>query len=131
MQLKGVHHIALNVRDIARAEEFYTRVMGFNVANRYDGNVPHIEVDAGNARLALFEAPDLDQKTSIETLSETGYLHYAFQTSKEEFDSAIEELKSHGVDVSEPRQLGQGMSVYFNDPDGNHLEIRYDYLPND
>ncbi len=128
MKLQGVHHIALNVRDIARAEKFYTRVMGFSVATRYDENVPHIEIDAGNVKLALFEAPDLDQQASIENLSETGYLHYAFQTSKEEFDAAIAELKSHEVDVSEPRQLGRGMSVYFNDPDDNHLEIRYDFV---
>ena len=35
MQLTGIHHIALNVRDLDRAERFYTNVLGFKVAQRF------------------------------------------------------------------------------------------------
>ena len=32
MQLDGVHHIGMNVRDLDGAEKFYTKVLGFRVA---------------------------------------------------------------------------------------------------
>ena len=39
----------------------------------------------------------------------------------------IGELKSKNVRLDGgPIQRGDGESVYFNDPDGNHLEIHYD-----
>ena len=31
MKIEGIDHIALNVRDLTRAEHFYTKVLGFEV----------------------------------------------------------------------------------------------------
>lgn len=127
MKLDGIHHIALNVRDLDRAEKFYTEVMGFQVAHRFSKGLKHLMLDAGNAAIALFEAPDLDTKASIDLLSETGYMHYAFGASREQFDSAVDELKKNNVTIDDgPVKRGDGESIYFNDPDENHLEIHTD-----
>ncbi len=126
MKLNGIHHIALNVRDLDKAEAFYTGVLGFRVMERFSKGLRHIMVDTGNSAVALFEAPDLDTKASIDLMSETGYEHFAFRADKEQFDSIVQELKEKVEGVEGPVKRGDGMSVYFNDPDGNHLEIHCD-----
>lgn len=127
MQLKGIHHIALNVTDLDRAEHFYTDVLGFNVTHRFSKGLRHIMLDTGNALLALFETPDLDMQPALQQLSNKGYMHFAFETNREEFVKIIDELKNKKVHIdSGPVVRGEGESIYFTDPDQNHLEIRYD-----
>ena len=125
MDLDGVHHIGLNVRDLDRAEKFYTEVLGFKVAERYQEEIRHLMLDAGNLGLHLFESSDLEMGGAIERLSGQGYQHFAFGTSREEFFQFVQELKEKNVTIDQgPIVLGQGESVHFKDPDGNHLEIR-------
>jgi len=61
---------------------------------------------------------------AITRLSEQGYAHIAFGTSREKFPQIIEELKKNHINFRGPLILGKGESVHFKDPDGNHLEIR-------
>jgi glyoxylase I family protein len=127
MQLKGIHHIALNVTDLDRAEQFYTDVLGFTVTHRFSKGLRHIMLDTGNALLALFETPDLEMKSALEKLSDKGYMHFAFATSRKEFIKIMDELKNKKVHIdSGPVVRGEGESIYFTDPDKNHLEIRCD-----
>ena len=127
MQLSGIHHIALNVRDLARAERFYTDMLGFKVAQRFSKGLRHIMLDAGNAYIALFEVPDLETKSHIAQLSETGYMHFAFKANGKEFQLAVQKFRDNNISIGEgPVRRGDGDSVYFNDPDSNHLEIHCD-----
>ncbi len=129
MELDGVHHIGLNVRDLDRAEAFYTEVLGFDVTERYAENIRHLMLASpgeppGSAKVHLFEAKDLDMQDALATLSGQGYAHIAFGTTRERFPAIVEELKQRKVDFKGPLVMGQGESVHFTDPDGNHLEIR-------
>ena len=124
MQLDGVHHIGMNVRDLDGAEKFYTDVLGFRVAERYAEELRHSMLDTGSTILHLFESPALDMQDAIARLSEQGYAHIAFGTSREKFPKIIEELKKNHINFRGPLILGKGESVHFKDPDGNHLEIR-------
>ncbi len=129
MELDGVHHIGLNVRDLHRAEAFYTEVLGFEVTERYAENICHLMLASpgeppGSAKVHLFEAKDLDMQDALATLSGQGYAHIAFGTTRERFPAIVEELKQRKVDFKGPLVMGQGESVHFTDPDGNHLEIR-------
>ena len=129
MQLKGIHHIALNVTDLDRAERFYTDVLGFSVTHRFSKGLRHIMLDTGNAHLALFETPDLEMKSALEQLSDKGYMHLAFATSRQEFVKIIDELKNKKVKIdSGPVVRGEGESIYFTDPDQNHLKIHCDAI---
>ena len=128
IKLNGLDHFALNVKDMKRAENFYTQVLGFPVTHRTETNagLKHIEVDAGNVAIALFESPDLDLKTAHKTMTDDGYLHFAFGTSYDQFDATMQALKKDGVIMDgEPRDWGKSVSVYFRDPDDHQLEINF------
>ncbi len=128
MQLKGIHHIALNVRDLDRAEKFYTDVLGFSVTQRFSKGLRHLMLDTGNGALALFESQDLDTRNALDLLSEQGYMHLAFEADRQTFQSIVDELKAKNIHIdSGPVKRGEGESIYFNDPDFNHLEIHCDY----
>ena len=121
MKLEGVHHVGVNVLDIDRAENFYTDVLGFRVVKRYEEEIRHLMLDTGSTTLHLFESPDLHMGNAIDCLSEQGYAHIAFGTSRENFPEIIDELKKKNVIFRGPLILGQGESVHFKDPAGNHL----------
>jgi catechol 2,3-dioxygenase-like lactoylglutathione lyase family enzyme len=128
IKLNGLDHFALNVKNMSRAENFYSQVLGFPVIHRTEtqAGLKHIEVDAGNVAIALFESPDLDLKTAHKTMTDDGYLHFAFGSSYDQFDSIMQALKEDGVITDgEPRDWGKSVSVYFRDPDDNQLEINF------
>ena len=127
MHLLGIHHIALNVRQLDQAERSYTNILGFKVLKRFSKGLRHLILEAGNSQIALFEVPDLEIQPHIEKLSETGYMHFAFQIDKEMFQLAVNKLRDNNINISEgPVRRGNGDSVYFQDLDYNHLEIHCD-----
>ena len=126
MQLKGIHHIALTVKDLDRAENFYTDVLGFKVTHRFSKGLRHLMLETGNAAVALFETPNLKVQEAMNILSEEGYLHLAFEADSGDFKKIVEELQTKNIGIRGPVKRGDGESIYFNDPDDNHLEIHCD-----
>ena len=129
IKLGGINHFALNVRDMDRALEFYTGIMGFPVITRTEtkAGLKHVEVDAGNVAIALFESPNLDFTAAQKTMTDDGYLHFAFTGSYDRYDATLKALKEGGVEMDgEPRDWGEGVSIYFPDPDGHQIEIHFD-----
>lgn len=126
--LNGISHFALNVTNMERAEKFYTGVLGFPVLMRThtQAGLQHIELDAGNVAIALFESPELDLKAAHKTMTDDGYLHFAFDANYDRFDDTLQALKESDVKMDgEPRDWGKSFSVYFSDPDGHQLEINF------
>jgi catechol 2,3-dioxygenase-like lactoylglutathione lyase family enzyme len=129
IHLDGINHFALNVRNMDRALQFYNGVLGFPVITRSQtkGGLKHVEVDAGNVAIALFESPELDLSAAQKTMTDDGYLHFAFTASYDRFDATLQALKESGVAMDgEPRDWGEGVSIYFPDPDGHQIEIHFD-----
>ena len=127
-KLDGINHIAINVKNMDRAEEFYNQTLGFPVIHRttMKSGFNHIEVDAGNVAIALFEMPELNLTAAHKTMTDDGYLHFAFGSTYDQFDKTILALNESGVEMEgEPRDWGNSVSVYFKDPDGYQLEINF------
>jgi catechol 2,3-dioxygenase-like lactoylglutathione lyase family enzyme len=128
INLKGLDHFALNVKDMKRAEDFYIQILEFEVIRRTETQtgLKHTEIDAGNVAIALFESPDLDLEKAHKTMTEDGYLHFAFGASYDQFDSTVQSLKQKGVIMDgEPRNWDKSVSIYFRDPDDHQLEINF------
>ncbi len=128
IQLKGLDHFALNVKNMKRSEQFYQQVLGFPVINRTEtrSGIKHFEIDVGNVVLALFESPDLDFDSAQKIMTNDGFLHFAFAARPEQYADIVQNLKDHNVVMDgEPRNYPGAKSIYFFDPDGHHLEIHF------
>jgi catechol 2,3-dioxygenase-like lactoylglutathione lyase family enzyme len=119
MQLEGIDHVAMGVRDIERSAKWYIDVLGFE--RLHDGmwnGVPTF-IGKGNTGIALFPA-NQEPKTSAHR--EIRMLHLAFRANRENFLAAQRELKNRKIEFEfEDHEIAQ--SIYFRDPDGHQLEI--------
>ncbi len=121
MELEGIDHVALSVRDIERAAQWYIDVLGFK--RLYDGmwdGVP-VFIGKGTTALALFpirgnaDGPERESKG-------IRMLHLAMRANRQNFLAAQEELKHRGIKFEfQDHEISH--SIYFRDPDGHRLEI--------
>jgi catechol 2,3-dioxygenase-like lactoylglutathione lyase family enzyme len=121
MQLEGIDHVALAVRDVEEAAKWYGDVLGFE--RRYEGmwdGIPTF-IGKGNTAIALFPLRNNDSKSATRT-NKIRMLHLAFRANRNGFLSAQEELKRRGIKFEfQDHEISQ--SIYFRDPDGHELEI--------
>ena len=121
MQLEGIDHVALAVRDVEQSAQWYIDVLGFE--RRYDGmweGIPTF-IGKGNTAIALFPMRDGHPKSSARS-SGIRMLHLAFRANRENFLSAQQELKKRGIKFEfQDHEISH--SIYFRDPDGHQLEI--------
>jgi catechol 2,3-dioxygenase-like lactoylglutathione lyase family enzyme len=117
MDLEGIDHVALSVRDVDKAAQWYIDVLGFK--RIYDGvwgGVP-VFIGKGTTALALFPA-----KSDQPAHGDIRMLHLAMRASGKNFIAAQEELKQRGIKFEfQDHEISH--SIYFRDPDGHHLEI--------
>jgi catechol 2,3-dioxygenase-like lactoylglutathione lyase family enzyme len=151
--IRGVNHLALVCKDMARTVEFYRDVLGMPLIKTLDlpnGMGQHFFFDIGNGdSLAFFwfpnapeAAPGVSAPSQLpgggDIRSAHGSMnHIAFNVAPEKFDEYVEKLKAKGIKLgpvlnhdNSPRQVSAEVtddvfvrSVYFWDPDGVMLEF--------
>jgi len=123
MKLGRLDHFGVEVSNLGRAEQFYTGVLGLEVAARFGDQ---ILLNCGGQNLALFEVkrPALNsaERNSIIT-HPLGRGHHAFTVTREDFIEAPARLSAAGVETATPIDWGDHDCLYFLDPDGNLLEM--------
>lgn len=135
--LRGVHHIALNVKDMDKSRQFYGDVLGLHeltgdeipetlVTLVSEGKVANFITPDGTI-LDLFWEPDLQPPHADPTQQFTRANHFAFDIAPDLFDQAVAVLQQHQVKIDHgPVSRPTGRGIYFYDPDGFLLEIRCD-----
>jgi len=121
MQLEGIDHIALAVRDVERLAKWYVDVLGFE--RRYEGmwNGIPVFIGKGHTAIALFPSREDKLQTPIRS-DRSGMLHLAFGADARNFAAAQDELNQRGIKFEfQDHEISH--SIYFRDPDGNRLEI--------
>ena len=123
IRVQGLDHAAINVKDLDHSLEFYTKVLGLKVTER-EPSKPGIEyfLDCGNSLIGLIQG---DPKGETHFLKDGGLggNHVSFRVKAQEFDQVVEELKGHNVPIRFSKKREKSWSVYFEDPDGNKLEM--------
>jgi catechol 2,3-dioxygenase-like lactoylglutathione lyase family enzyme len=119
MQLEGIDHVAMGVRDIERSAKWYIDVLGFERLHEGMWNGVPTFIGKGNTGIALFPA---SQEPTTSARREIRMLHLAFRANRENFVAAQQELKTRGIEFEfQDHEIAH--SIYFRDPDGHQLEI--------
>jgi lactoylglutathione lyase len=115
LPIKGVYEVAVRVKDLARAERFYKDVLGLKEGLR----------DEQRNWLFMYAGANAGMVVLQEDKSEWPKQHFAFTVSEADISSAEKILKDQGVEVSAPviHEWMNSVSLYFDDPDGNALEL--------
>lgn len=107
-----IEHVALYVRDLEAARDFFTRHLGgtsnAGYHNPNTGFRSYFIAFDGGARLELMNKPGMADGEKF--LARTGYAHVAFSLgSRERVDALTERLRAEGFEVvSGPRVTGDG-----------------------
>ncbi len=115
LPIKGVYEIAIRVKNLARAELFYVDVLGLKEGLRDEQRNWLFLYAGGNAGMVVLQEDKGDWPKQ----------HFAFTVREADLDDAQKILREKGVEVSAPvvHQWMNSVSLYFDDPDGNALEL--------
>jgi catechol 2,3-dioxygenase-like lactoylglutathione lyase family enzyme len=122
MNIDRLDHRVLTVADIERSCEFYTQILGIEVAT-FRGNRKALMV--GRQKINLHRLGHEFEPKARQPTAGSGDLCFIATTS---LDSVISELQAKGISIEQgPVQrsaaAGAIRSVYLRDPDGNLIEI--------
>ena len=129
IQILGLDHLVLRVRDARRMTRFYCEVLGCQVERvREELGLTHLRAGEQMIDLVAVEG-ELGRKGGAPAGTEGRNVDH-FCLRVEPFDAAalVSHLAAHGVTAGEVRQRfgaeGTGPSLYLTDPEGNVVELK-------
>jgi catechol-2,3-dioxygenase len=122
MNFIKVKETCLYVNDLEKIKKFYHEVLELPIINYEPGK--HIFFRLGSSVLLFFNPEDSRTKITPPSHFGGGKQHVAFEVSKSEYAAAKIEIKSKGIPLLDEVVWKSGEeSFYFEDPEGNILEI--------
>ena len=123
--MQQLGHVVLKVRDRERSERFYEDVLGLPVAARMDAP-PMTFFTLGNHHDFAIVAVGADAPDA--PANSPGLFHVAFKVGDDIDDLRRfkAHLETHGVEIAGIADHTVSKSIYFNDPDGNAIEVYVD-----
>lgn len=121
-KIKGLSHVVLYVNDLDKMVTFYRDVLGLVKYREHAGRMVFLtsDPDAEDHELALVKGREGDAKLiahvawKVETPAEVKQFYDKFKAQGVPIDHCV----SHAYEV-----MGNTVSCYFLDPEGNRLEI--------
>lgn len=126
--LQGISEIVLMVEDVRASASFYQNVLGLEPETEVTDEWAWFRMGPSDRpqRVALHRGSLFFEEHSPRPPGERwGSIHYALHVPREWLDSAVERVRTHGVEVHGPTRLRWmgADAFYFYDPDGNLLEL--------
>jgi glyoxylase I family protein len=129
MIIEGIDHVVLRVRNLERAEDFYTRILGCTIERRQEP-IGMVQLRAGASLIDLISVDGVLGRKGGAAPGHEGHNmdHLCLRLADFDLDSVREHLTRNGVAVGEVGSRygasGEGTSLYLEDIDGNRLELR-------
>jgi catechol 2,3-dioxygenase len=119
-------HMGVNVYDIKKMEEFYTKVLGLvvtdrGVSDRLHADLVFLSVDPLTHHQVAF-ASGRDPDSPKSTVNQISFI----MDSLDELRAMYVRVRDYGVEELRPTNHGVSWSVYFLDPEGNTIELYTD-----
>jgi catechol 2,3-dioxygenase-like lactoylglutathione lyase family enzyme len=122
MKFLKIKETCLYICDLESARKFYHEVLELPIINYAKDK--HLFLKAGDSVLLLFNPEDSRHKNSPPAHFGGGKQHFAFEVNAMEYENAKHEIQSKGIKIIDQLKWQSGVeSFYFNDPEGNVLEI--------
>lgn len=129
-------HVGIYVRDIDKMYRFYTDVMGLQVTDKGEGNIPGVA--AGRRYIFMSADPTKHHQVILVTgrpeesrFSTINQLSFMVD-SLDQLRTMYRWAKQNGAENIRCTDHGNSWSIYFPDPEGNNIEIYLDtpwYVP--
>jgi len=113
LQVSGIDHVVLHVKDLARAKKFYVGFLGMKIDHERSWQC---FLKCGDQGLALFEVED---GADVHGGSEVN--HMALRLAAGDYERVKAALQNAGIEVS--GRAGDPRCIYFSDPDGHRLQL--------
>lgn len=121
--VERIDHVVLRVRDLAGMVRFYEQALGFKEERRLE-KLQLVQMRAGTSMLDLIAA----ERSAGAPAGAANMDHLCFRVEPFDRDAIVTRLAPFGVSVGETVERygaeGNGPSVYFNDPEGNQIELK-------
>jgi glyoxylase I family protein len=121
--VERIDHVVLRVRDLPAMVAFYEKALGFRVERTLE-RIHLVQMRAGASLLDLVggERPE----GAVESAPNMD--HLCFRVQPFDRDAIVTRLAPLGVSVGETVERygaeGTGPSIYFDDPEGNQIELK-------
>ena len=122
MELRGISHLAVEVRDLKQAGEFYCELLGFAPLGH------DLWPDCGRSLLLQAASGQhlvLSESEQPRSLPETG-VHQAYRIAPADREAIARKLSARDIKVhtyKEDRPGEEEDNFYFYDPDGNRIQL--------
>ncbi len=124
--LQGLRHLALRVRDMAKARSFYEGLMGMKVVWEPDPENVYLSSGCDNLALHLIPREQIDQfkPGTGQTMDHFGFI----VESPDAVQGIFQVMQQAGTPIVKPLKTHRDGSVsfYMADPDGNVIQILYE-----
>jgi catechol 2,3-dioxygenase len=121
MPIQRVGHVVIKMRDLDAAKRFYRDILGMKITDEREGFGVFFRFHEYHHDIAVFKVAE---DAALPQRNQVGLAHIAlvadsFATVK----AMYKRLKEHNVPIVRTVDHGITKSVYFQDPEGNELEI--------
>jgi glyoxylase I family protein len=121
----GIDHVVLRATDPAALERFYLDVLGCTFEKR-QGKLAQLR--AGQALIDIVPADAAGPARGTSSTGGANLDHLCLRIAPFDATAIAKHLATHGIRCGEEASRygaeGQGPSVYFNDPEGNGVELK-------
>ncbi len=124
-----IDHVVIRVKNLEQMIDFYTAVIGCRL-EKGPGEMRLAQLRAGNSLIDLVDAKGPLGKPGggLPDHTAPNMDHVCLQITPWDVDAINRHLKEHGVETGEVvtryGAQGNGPSMYFNDPEGNSIELK-------
>ncbi len=148
LNILGIAEIVLNVNDLPKLREFYTKSLGFSLYGEATSEDPAEPNQTGESTICFLKVANSDTplgravhppflvlidykrhataKRRFTELDQTksGFNHMAFEIATEAYDGWLAKLKAQGIEPFETEfENVQAKAMFIKDPEGNSVEL--------
>lgn len=125
-----IGHVHLRVSDLERSIAFYRDVIGLDVVQRYGPQAAFLSAGGYHHHIGLNTWQSKGSEPAPKRYP--GLFHTAFLfPDRASLGRAVAQAMNHGVAIDGSADHGVSEAVYFDDPDGNGIELYRDRNPSE